>query len=352
MSFYDSASIPIETQIKKMHHDDRPMARVAMVHKGGLVVEHLHGRSRGILTGRLMMAEGPDRPAVGDWVYITPMSADEVVVTEMIPRLSCISRKSAGSDLEQVMAANVDLVFIVSALDADLNPGRIERYLAMCRQAGIPPVLVFTKADACQNPEQLQQQVSASVGDITSLRVSSYSGEGMDRLAALLKPEVTAVFVGSSGVGKSTLVNALSGEERMATGEIRQSDGKGRHTTTHRELLHLPGGAVVIDTPGIRELGVWGDEQAVDGTFPEIEMLAKACRFGDCSHTNEPRCAVQEAVNEGQLSAERLTRYHKMQREVERLQQLHNPSERWKEKQRHRDFGRMIKEAKAIKRRR
>lgn len=258
-----------------------------------------------------------DFPAVGDWVCVTASGSDRAQITRRLNRLSTISRKAAGRAVEeQVLAANVDTIFLVTAFAEDLNPRRLERYLAVVRDAGAVPVVVLNKTDISADPETETVEIRARLPFVDVLAISAKSGEGLGALNAYLSSAQTVALIGSSGVGKSTLVNRLLGRELLKTAEISDVDGKGRHTTTARHLVELPGGALLIDTPGMRELQPWVDEAAVTETFEDIAELAGGCRFGDCAHETEPGCAVLAAVARGELSVERLEHFRHLVREV------------------------------------
>ena len=257
-------------------------------------------------------------PVVGDWVALSPRPGeDAATIHAVLPRRTSFLRKAAGDgQVAQVVAANVDVAFLVAALNADFNPRRLERYLATAWQSGAAPVVVLTKADLCADvPAAVAAAEAVAIG-APVLAISSLSGEGLEAVRAFLKPGDTAALVGTSGAGKSTLVNALAGETRMAVGEIRANDARGRHTTTHRALILLPGGALILDTPGMRELALLDADEGVAATFEDIEVLAQGCRFRDCGHGAEPGCAVRAALKDGSLDPDRWLSYGKLQKEV------------------------------------
>lgn len=264
-------------------------------------------------------------PTVGDWVLAeTKGPQDRALIHAILPRRTALTRKVPGEDVEtQVVAANVDLVFVVSALDGgrNFNPRRIERYLALVNESGAAPALVLNKMDLCDDPEPFRAAAHALAPDLPLFVTCALTGRGMKDLRALLKPGQTCAFVGPSGVGKSALVNRLMGDDVKETGEVRERDRRGRHTTSYRELLRLPGGALVIDTPGLREIQLWGEEDQLADVFPDIEALAPQCRFTDCRHEQEPGCAVRAAIEAGALAERRLANYIQLRAELEALAQ-------------------------------
>ena len=277
------------------------------------------GELRAELTGSLRYrAESAlDLPAVGDWVAVRAFPGDDGgVIDAILPRASALVRRAAGTAGQpQLIAANVDTVFIVTSANQDLNPRRLERYLAFVTEGGAKAVIVLSKADLVSDPRTLAAELQRVAPDTPILVTSSRTEEGISDLAPFLGLGQTVALVGSSGVGKSSLVNRLLGEERQAVQAIREADDRGKHATTHRELFALPGGALLLDTPGLRELGLWDAGEGLAAVFDDIAALATSCRFGDCKHQGEPGCAVREAVDHGTLDAGRLESYHKLERE-------------------------------------
>jgi ribosome biogenesis GTPase len=282
--------------------------RVIAAHRAAFDVQTAEEVVRSRLPGRLVH-EGVE-VAVGDWVAL-----GDGLVRAVLPRRSAIVRKSAGlTSKPQTLAANVDVAFIVSSLGPDVDPRRIERYLVTIWESGASPEIVLTKADRFEDPREMVASVEAVALGVPVHVVSAASGFGVDALRARLSDGVTAVLIGSSGVGKSTLVNRWVGRELMATKETRADDDEGRHTTTHRELIVLPGGGVVIDTPGIRELQLW--DGGVEEAFADVVELTLHCRFSDCGHNTEPGCAVKAALVSGELSPERHASWLQLQHEL------------------------------------
>jgi len=242
------------------------------------------------------------------------------------------------------VAANVDTLFLVSGLDGDFNPRRIERYLTAAWDSGARPVVILNKLDRCAEPDRCLLEAEAVARGVPVHRVSAKTGEGCEALLQYLKPGETVSLLGSSGVGKSTLINRLLGREAQRTGDVREGDDRGRHTTTHRELLPLPAGGLLIDTPGLREVQLWEGDQGIESTFGDVEELAEGCRFSDCRHLGEPGCAVEEAVARGDLARERLESYHKLQREQQQLQIKQDELARLREKQKNKASQKALRE--------
>lgn len=298
------------------YNDEFEPARVSAQHRGGYDVLTEGGERRVRLTGRLRheAASAAELPAVGDWVVLR----DETIHA-VLPRRSAFSRKAAWAPTEeQVLAANLDAIFIVSALDGDLNLRRLERYLTLAWESGATPVLVLTKADLCGDVGGALLEVEQVALGAAAHAVSNVTGVGLEELAQYLGPARTVALLGSSGVGKSTLANRLAGAELQVTFAIAE-DGRGRHTTSSRQLIRLPGGALLVDTPGLREVQLWDADEGIQEAFTDVDELAAQCRFNDCSHTREPGCAVQAAIVEDRLPLERLESYRQLQRELERL---------------------------------
>lgn len=293
-------------------------ARVILQEKGMYKISNGSAVKNAVVSGKFMFTSTTvsDYPAVGDYVIAEwPEDSSNAVIHSVFPRKSCFIRKAAGPEKqEQVFAANIDTVFLCMSLNNDYNIRRIERYLA-AYDSGASPVIVLTKADLCDDVEIKISEIQSVAFGVDVLAVSSINMD-FDVLMKYILPGKTIAFLGSSGVGKSTLINRLLGNDRIATGGLRNDD-KGRHTTTHRELITLENGAFLIDTPGMRELGMWDNESGIDTVFSDIEELISQCKFSNCTHTNEPGCAVQKVLSEGTLDMTRWQSYLKLKKENE-----------------------------------
>jgi ribosome biogenesis GTPase len=287
---------------------------------------------RGILrcqpSGRMKYrARGQDAlPAVGDWVALRPNSSESSgIIVSILPRKSKFVRKVPGdSTLAQVIATNFDVLLLISGLDGEFNPSRIERYLLLARDSGADPVIVLNKSDLCTDLDVAIALATEVAPGTRVIATSVTLQRGIDVLRSLLPSGTTGALLGSSGVGKSSLLNVLAGEERMRVGEVRETDSRGRHTTAHRELILLPNGGMLIDTPGLRELQLWSEGEGLQDAFQDIESMALQCRFTDCSHDTEPGCAIREAIEYGRIASELLESYRKLQRELAHLERKHS----------------------------
>lgn len=309
--------IPPRYEALATQYEKLTLCRILLQEKNQYHLLSSEGEQAAVVSGKYQYeADTPsDYPAVGDYVMADLNDGGMAVIHHLLPRNSVFLRKAAGSARqEQVVAANVDTLFLCMSLNNDFNLRRLERYLSVAWDSGSKPVIVLTKADLCEDVPQKLAEVESVAFGVDILVTTALKTDGYEKVLPYVKPGHTVAFIGSSGVGKSTLINCLLGEETLATGGLRNDD-KGRHTTTHRELLFLPDGGMVIDTPGMRELGMWDSTGGVEQTFRDIEELACRCRFSNCTHRNEPGCAILEALNSGTLTAERLSSYQKLMQE-------------------------------------
>ncbi|WBT06949.1 ribosome small subunit-dependent GTPase A [Brevundimonas vesicularis] len=300
-------------------HAGHTPGRVILQHRNGYLVVTDAGELQAKASGRLRHeAQETGPPAVGDWVALSPNPQDgAATIHAVLPRRTAFVRRAADSVRRtQILAANIDVAFVVTSMNADLNPRRIQRFLAAAMDSGARPVLVLTKSDLSADPQAELAQVAALEAQTLVLTVSAREGVGLEALRLQVKPGETCVLIGSSGVGKSTLVNAFLNEDRMATQAIRASDDQGRHTTSHRQVIPLPGGGLIIDTPGIREVGLIDAEEGVEAVFDDIEHLMQECRFTNCGHVSEPGCAVQAALADGTLEGPRWAHFQKLKSEL------------------------------------
>lgn len=273
------------------------------------------------------LRNGPESPpAVGDWVLASSADAYKYVVEGTLPRRTAIVRKAAGRQTRsQVLAANVDRVLLVTSMDQDFSVSRLERYLTLTWESGATPIIALTKGDLADDVGWFQTEAERCALGFPVLSISNVTGQGIDELRSLLLAGETIVLLGSSGVGKSTLINVLAGAEVRPTGAVRRRDGKGKHTTTNRQLVCLPSGVLLIDTPGLREVQLWASTTSVEQTFPEILELAANCRFRDCQHQGEPGCAVAAGVERGEIETARVESFHRFHRELEYLDRQSDP---------------------------
>lgn len=299
------------------------VARVAIAYKNTYILYSEHGELTAEVTGKFrhQAIQAEDFPAVGDWVIIQVQASEaRATIHKVLPRKSKFSRKTVGSKTtEQIVAANVDTVFLVSGLDADFNPRRIERYLILAWESGANPVIILNKADLCNSLAECLAEIETVALGVPIIVLSATNCQGLDALKPYLQQSQTVALLGSSGVGKSTITNQLTGVSVQAVQPVRKGDSRGKHTTTKRELIILPTGGLIIDTPGMKEIQIWAGEEGLQETFADIETLAQECRFRNCQHNHEPGCAVQQALAEEKLDYSRFLNYQKLQKELSYL---------------------------------
>ncbi|MGE5402482.1 MAG: ribosome small subunit-dependent GTPase A [Ignavibacteriales bacterium] len=322
--------------------------RIAVENKHRYVVLCEYGELNAEVSGKLLfMSESvSELPKVGDWVLMSVFpDENKGIIHHCLDRKTRFSRKQAGMKFEeQIIAANIDILFIVQGLDNNYNLRRLERYLVMAKNGNIEPVIILSKADLCNSIEVKVREVEQIAGGNRILTVSAYSGQGIDQLESIVSKNLTCAFVGSSGTGKSTLINTLAGEHLQHTSETREKDSRGRHTTTKRELIILSNGGILIDTPGMREFYLWAVDDSLEETFNEIEIISQNCMFSDCRHLVEKGCAVLEALDNGTISRERYNSYVKLSKEREFLESKTDLDAFLKRKKRDKDRQKMIKQ--------
>jgi ribosome biogenesis GTPase len=329
--------------------------RVALEEKGFYRVYTESGDLLAQLAGKLRheAASRADLPAVGDWVALRPRPDEgKATIHAVLPRKSKFMRKTAGERTEeQIVGANIDTVFLVTSLNQDFNPRRIERYLTAAWESGANPVIILSKADLCAEAAASAAEIQMVAMGVPLHIISVVTQEGLDTLTSYFCSGQTVALLGSSGVGKSSLINHLLGHEQLKVQEVREDDDRGRHTSTHRELILLPHGGLVIDTPGMRELQLWDAEEGLTRAFDEVEELASQCYFRNCQHKDEPRCAVQEAIETGALDAARYGNYQKLQRELHYLEIKQDKGAQIAEKKKWKKLTRMASKWSEMKRR-
>jgi ribosome biogenesis GTPase len=320
-------------------------ARVISEHKGAYKVKNENGEFLAKVTGKKMFnaLSREDYPAVGDWVLIDELPEEQAVIREILPRNTIIKRKSVRKDGSQIIATNIDVVFVVESVGRDYNLNRFERYFAIARDGGIKPAIIINKIDLISSQElgSLLEKTKKRFPDVDVLAISIVEGEGIDELKSYMQKDKTYCFLGSSGVGKSSLINKLLGKNIIRTENISISTGKGKHTTTNREMYFLENGAIVIDNPGMREIGMTDTGSGIDNLFDDITILAKKCKYTDCTHIHEKGCAVLDAVKLGKLDKEKYLNYINLKKESE-FYEMSEMEKRQKDK----DFGKFIKKAK------
>lgn len=306
--------------LKTSKNTNQVVGRVVLEHKHSYRIQTDRGEWLGTISGNFSFHSTmrKDYPAVGDWVIVEKMPGEEkCIIHKLLERQSMFSRKMAGLELdEQIVATNIDLIMIVMSMNHDFNERRLERYLTAAWNSGATPIIVLTKMDLCNDVDLLLEKTKNIAFGVDIYPISPISGQGIQPLIELLKPNKTAALMGSSGVGKSTLTNALIKQQKMLVQDIREDDSRGRHTTTHRELFIIPSGGIIIDTPGMRELQLWDTGDALESSFSDIEALSEQCRFRNCSHKKEPGCAVQQALFEEILTKKRYASFLKLQKEI------------------------------------
>ncbi len=339
-----------QRQIEALNSSDKDLipARIVGVHREKYNIVTELGEKAARLKGSLFYNGEQNNiyPSIGDFVLVRQNSQGEDTIYKVLQRKSKFSRMDTFYKKEQIVATNFDYVFIMTSLNHDFNINRIERYLTVAFQSRAMPIIILAKADLCTDARYYEEQLEKVTIGVPILAVSSFTGEGLIQLQNYIKPAETIVFLGSSGVGKSSLVNTIAGKEIMKVNDIREDDSKGHHTTTHRELVMLDNGTMIIDTPGMRELGMWDVTDGLSTTFHDIEQLASKCKFRDCSHKAEPGCAVKAALEDGELSNDRWENFAKLRKEAKFAEKKENINIRLKGKSRVKSIAKFQKELK------
>lgn len=341
-----------QAQFSESNHQLKP-GRIIRQHRQLYHLVGENGEYEASLSGRYLhqLTDSREYPTVGDWVAFDPVPNEEKgVIQRLLSRRSAFVRNTPGEKTEaQVVAANVDKIFLVSALDEDFNLRRIERYLTEVWESGATPVIILNKIDKCDDPDLYSDQVGEIALGVDIVSLSATENIGFEQLQRFLKPKQTIALLGSSGVGKSSIINRLLGYDKMKVSEISDEKSKGRHTTTHRELTVLDNGTILIDTPGLRSIRLWADEDSLDQSFADIDQLARDCRFVDCEHGTEPGCAVKAALDDGTIDQKRFNNYLKMRRELASLERRKSDLGRHLDKVRGKKFAQRRKEVKKQK---
>jgi len=335
--------------LPEMPADDAIVGRVVEEHRERYFVMTEQGIYEAGVTGKIMFSSDSkdEFPAVGDWVILSPMDDEQGIIHQILPRKTILRRRSKGKRSgEQVIAANIDIAFVVMSGDEDFSLNRLERYLTIIYDGNIKPIIILNKTDLFNDEEieRLVKEIKTRHPDAELVWTSALTEKGLKYVTEHLLPGKTYCFVGSSGVGKSSLINRLTGTDRQMTGQISDSTAKGRHVTTYRELIELKNGSYLIDTPGMREVGLSASDAGLEETFSDIIILAENCRFRDCTHTNEPGCAVLAACEAGELQREKLENYHRLKRESDYYQM-----DDYEKRAKQRSFAKMVKEVKRYK---
>lgn len=344
----------IQSEIERYQKEGFSVARVVAEHRE-LYSVLLDGKIVDAeVTGRLMFAaqSRQDYPAVGDWVALQPFEHSHAIIHHILPRRTVMSRKSSGREFsEQLIATNIDIIFIVQSLDHNYNLRRLERFLVVATESGAEPVVLLSKTDLLSEDE-VQQRIAEVHSVSPGIRVVAYSAKTLTHIGEILHmiaPDTTVCFIGSSGVGKSTVINRLVGKELLETREVREEDSRGRHTTTHRQLIPLENGGYVIDTPGMRELGVWSESGSIEEIFPEIAERSGHCKFTDCTHIHEPGCAVMDALAAGAIEQHRYDSYLKLRKEADYVAAKSDIRKQQERKSKEKQLGKLQKSFKKTK---
>lgn len=344
-----------EANFKSFTESGDVCGRVTIAHKNTFRVHTQAGEMLAEISGKLRheATTRSELPVVGDWVLCRSRTeVDRLIIRAVLPRRTCFARKTSGPRTEeQIVAANIDSLFLLSSLNQDFSVRRIERYLVLAWESGANPIIILSKADLCDRVTHAIKEVQMVAPDLPIHSISVVTGEGLDDIAQYFRVGHTVALLGSSGVGKSTLINQLLGVDHFEVQTVREHDDRGKHTTTHRELVMVPGGGLVLDTPGMRELQLWDGEEGLPLVFADIEAVAAECFFSDCCHEDEPRCAVRAALVAGEIDSERFASYSKLQKELHYLARKRDKLSEILEKKKWKKLSRLASERARLKRR-